>query len=140
MKPNDLRLRERSSLNKWALLPAQKRVMARQKAERRKRKRARKNHRLRNNSITLQYRGPEVIRGRVAYNRVQLQQLCDLHRVQSCSFEQLISRNPERKAIIERAINTHTPDLTIIFSGNIERHRVTIILRFINQFQSWRFG
>ena len=69
-----------------------------------------------------------------------LQQFRDLHGVQRCALEQLIARNPKRKAVLESAVHTHATYLTIVLAGNIQRHRITIALRFIDQLDPRRFG
>ena len=57
---------------------------------------------------------------------IALKQFGDLNRIESGSFEQLISANPESESIFHRAIETKTAGKTIVFSGGIQRHRITI--------------
>ena len=68
----------------------------------------------------------------------ELQQLRDLHRVQGRSFEQLIAANPKRQPVFERAIDPDAAHFTIVLSGDVQRHRITIVLRFVNQLESGR--
>src|SRR5439155_15157285 len=75
---------------------------------------------------------PGVIRGRFALPREHLlllpvargsqrpwlQQLRNLHRVQSSAFEQLIARYPKGKPVLKSAIDADAAHLTIVFSGD----------------------
>ncbi len=47
-----------------------------------------------------------------AYSGYQLdQQLSDLHRIQGSAFEQLVSRHPKAKSVIQCTVMPKAPDL-----------------------------
>ena len=96
--------------------------------------------RVRNKYTNLRCSRLAVSRRRKHERRPYLQQLCNLHRVQCCAFEQLIARHPKGKSVFKRAIKSHATHLTIIISRHAERHRITIALRFVHEFQARRFG
>ena len=67
-----------------------------------------------------------------------LEQLGDLHRVERRALEQLIARDPKGETVLVRAIDPQSSGLAIIFPGSIERHRVTIRLRVIDEVEARR--
>ena len=62
-----------------------------------------------------------------------LQQLRDLHRVQSCAFEQLVAGHPKAESIFKGAIKTDPDNLTIILAGYTQWHRIAILLRLVHE-------
>ena len=60
--------------------------------------------------------------------------------VERGTLEQLVARNPEGKSVLERAIEPNAAHFAIIFARGVERHRIAVFLRLIDQLEPGRFG
>ena len=69
-----------------------------------------------------------------------LQQLRDLDSVQRGAFQELVSGNPEGKAILERAIAPNAPNLAVVLAGGEKWHWIAVTLGFVDQLQTGCLG
>ena len=56
----------------------------------------------------------------------------DLHGIEGGAFEELVADDPESEAVLQSAILAEAADGAIVLAGEVERHRVALEFRLID--------
>ena len=56
----------------------------------------------------------------------------DLHGIEGGAFEELVADDPESEAVLQSAILAEAADGAIVLTGEVERHRVALEFRLID--------
>src|SRR5438552_10615492 len=73
--------------------------------------------------------------------KVSTEQLfSNLNGIERRAFEELVARNPEGQAILERTITTQPADGAIVLLGLVKRLRILILGWFVDDLQARRFA
>jgi len=73
-------------------------------------------------------------------NVIANQNLGDLDGIERRAFAQVVRYNPEIEAVGDRIILANSADVSGVFTGRIDRHRIDILFRGVGQDDTGRFA